>query len=317
MGRISIDGAVWAGFRVIAREPVAFLVWAGVFLVLAMLPALWSASQMLPYVSQIAAGGQPSIEQMRELQTRVAGAQPISYLGSLLAQTLLAGAIFRAVLAPQERSFFYLRLTAREGWMALAGTSLVVLLVLASLVLAIPMIFALVISRVTTGGPPQGFSIGLLPLAMFLAGIWVVLRYSMGPLLSWSERTYRLFESWAFTRGWVLMMLAVGVSVVVIVLCGEVVLFSLLVLAVNAIVPLQSLPAAMANDPKAVLALFTPVHGIVALVLFSLLATWGLVMFGAAWAEMFRQITAPEAPAPVVSDQVAPIEPPHRDGLQV
>src|SRR4030095_10398662 len=193
-----------------------------------------------------------------------------------------------------------------------------VMLALASLVLAIPMIFALVISQVTAGGarPQAGFSIGLVPLALFLAGVWVVLRYSMGPLMSWSERTFRLFESWDFTRGRVLIMLAVGVSVAVIVLCGEVVLFSLLALAANAIVPVSALPAAMASDPKAVVALVAPVL-IAALVAFPLLATWGLVMFGAAWAEMYRQLTAPDAGPPVASDQVPPVEPPHRDGLQV
>jgi hypothetical protein len=96
--------------------------------------------------------------------------------------------------------------------------------------------------------------------------------------------------------------------VAVIVLCGEVVLFSLLALAANAIVPLSSLPAAMASDPKAVVALVAPVL-IAALVGFAILATWALVMFGAAWAEIYRQLTAPDAAPPMASDQVPPVEP--------
>ena len=54
MGSFSGSAAIGAGFRLIAREPLAFLAWCLVYFGFVTAPALWMISQLMPTVMALA-----------------------------------------------------------------------------------------------------------------------------------------------------------------------------------------------------------------------------------------------------------------------
>src|SRR4051812_30848128 len=106
MGEISVGRALGAGFGLIRRHPGAILVWAVAYLVVGVLPRLGLMAMILPAwlkAMPAAAGGAPGLTaDVLHAQATMLQLQPLSLLLSMLAQTLLLGAAYRAVLFPEE-----------------------------------------------------------------------------------------------------------------------------------------------------------------------------------------------------------------------
>jgi hypothetical protein len=215
----------------------------------------------------------------------------------MLAQVMLAGAVFRAVLQPQDRRFLYLRLSGQEGWLTVCILVLMLFMVIAMVVVMIPLSIIFAIAMVASGGGGEAGGVLasiLIGFAALAALTWGLLRFSMAPLMSFSDRNLRLFESWTFTRGHAWRMFLVGLSLTAITLLAEIVLVIAGALLVNAVVPLASIPSAFAEDSQGLLRRLGPAW-LAAMVVLTPLGTALYVLYAAAWAEMYRQLANREA----------------------
>src|SRR5437868_4427349 len=108
MDKLSAGQALSAGFRLVSREPLAFAGWLAVEFVLALLPSI---------ILQVMAPG------LATNPAAMAGSAPLIVVLSLgvtlVTGVVLAGAILRAALEPDQRRYLYLRLGPQEGWLAL------------------------------------------------------------------------------------------------------------------------------------------------------------------------------------------------------
>jgi hypothetical protein len=222
MVRISVSDAVRCGFGLLRREWRAVLVWSGLYLV-----ASLAAYGVL--IGEWATFSNPEIDgaELGRLESKALGWNLLSIALSQAATVLTLCAVIRAVLHPEDRGFFYLKLSAGELWVAIAS------LAGAVLVLA-PLLPALVLGSAAYGGMPEGSDLTPLMLAAFAAGlagivaaIWIGVRLTPLLPLAFEQKRVPVKEAWRLTRGHVwrialliltLMAVTIGVSIVFFVL---------------------------------------------------------------------------------------------------
>jgi len=248
MGRFSIGEALGAGFGLIARAPLSVLVWGVIYYGLNMLPLLllmaFGGEAMFEAYRDIfagagsgadPAGSQSALEALNAASMQTQWVNGVSILTALLAVALVHTAIYRAVLDPQDKGMFYLRLGAAEGWQALVYACLYIMMIIAVFVLAIPLtifIVAIAMSSAAAGGgfADGDFSAGAfggmflvfltVGLLAFVGFLWLALRFSLAGPATYARRTFQLFESWTLTKGhsWSLFAMALLLGVILFVL---------------------------------------------------------------------------------------------------
>jgi hypothetical protein len=231
MGDFSYGRAIGAGFRLIGRRPLAVLIWAAVYLVLVVAPAVAMLALVLPRmlaaVRDIGAHNGPlTAPQLVALQSGAFGWQPAIWLLSIVTNTVVIGAIFRAVLEPENGAWGYLRLGRQELWLGLIYLVITVMGVIMALVLLFPIsIGAGVLAAIAERGGVSGGGIALLCMlgfAGFAAIVWVLLRLSLALPLSFAQGRFLLYESWDLTRGHAVKMFLVFLALGVGLLLAEV-----------------------------------------------------------------------------------------------
>jgi hypothetical protein len=307
MGQFSMDRAITAGFRLIGREPLAFLVWAAVFLIIGVLPQIGVFALILPewtrMVREISANAAQStppssaaaLAPMFRSQVAMLQLQPIAWLASIVSRAVLLGAIYRAVLYPQDRRFFYLQLSGRELWLGLVMLVLVVMVVLLALAVMVPTAVVLgVLGALARNSPALGLLI--VPVMCVAVGVivWVALRLSLATPMSFAQSGFRLYESWDLTRGQVGKLFGVGLAMLVITWIFEVVLMGVVVsvgLSLIGGLPSHDQLQAWFQHPHVDLARLSPwIAG--ASIAVTIFATLVLALFGAGWAEIYQELTA-------------------------
>lgn len=231
MAEFSGGAAIASGLRLVGRRPGAVLAWGMVYVLLAIVPQLAMLWPMLPdmlvYYKQVLdsvqAGGalpEPS-EHMLRVQAQTVAYQPPQILLGIAAMAVVSCAIYRSVLEPEKTSFASLRLGIQELWVGLVMVVFYVLMTIATVGAVVPVMVAGTVAGAVGGA---SWSAGLL---VFLAAcgavalvIWVALRLSLAAPLSFSQRGFRLFESWALTRGqgWRLFAVVLALACIMIVL---------------------------------------------------------------------------------------------------
>jgi hypothetical protein len=219
MPRFSIAEAAFAGLGLFGRHPLAALVWAGLgvlFLAILLLlfgPAL--ASTVTTFVSLSHAGG-----------THAGGAAPaaaifgligeafgfvaILAVGSVVLGAVVTCAVYRAVINPEDSSLLYLRFGPSELWLIAVNFVLGLLISLAQTVLSIPLGLIALFNLGGRADPAMFLIVGLGRLAIYGVVIFLYLRFSMAGPMTYRDRRFRLFESWALTRGHGWSLLGVG-----------------------------------------------------------------------------------------------------------
>lgn len=284
--------AVASGFRLIRREPLAILAWAGVYLVLGLLPqvGLWPKMAELARAS----AGAPDSRVVAEVNAAVMAYQPVIWLFSILTYTLLYGAIFRAILQPDDRRYFYLRLGKGELWMLLSSAALVILAGVAILVVAIPV--GVLGAMGGQGAGARGLTL-LLGLAVFLLFFWLAMRFALTGPMAFAERRFVLFDSWRLTKGHGLKMMGVAFALFCIVVAVELVVGLAAFLAFYPTISGgEAAWAKMLGDPATLVARWAP--WIVAIcVLGSVLVAAFYAVLAAPWASIYRDLSGGEAVA--------------------
>jgi hypothetical protein len=218
--------AAFEGFRLTREHPRAVLIWAAFNLALSVLLAVLIISmggERLMALEAAAAQNDAdpalALETLRQLIPLYAVLLPIG----LIAPAVMTAAVYRVVLGDPAGRTSYLRLGADEFRL--------VLLFLIYVLLTMAMVFglALVGGIVTTlavlavGGPTGGLIGAGVGLFVFGLLIYVAVRLSLGPVISFHEHRLAVFASWKMTRGlfWKLLgtyVLAVATVIVVMLL---------------------------------------------------------------------------------------------------
>lgn len=303
MKTFSFGGAVGSGFGVIARNPLAFLVWCAVYLVVALGPLALMAAAMWPQFSALAALAEAEIapdspaatRQMTTLMGQVNALSLLQWVTSLASSALIMGAVFRAVLEPDNRHGFFLRLGRQELWLALC---LIVVGVVAILLVALSTIPIVLTSLVlVAAGPSQtlapgvGFGIAAIVLIVLGAMVWLFVRFSLGLPMSFADSYFRLFDSWRLTSGHAAKMALVGVAVGVIAILVQLAFFLGFIFAAVAVLG----PAAESDVAPLTFAQVSPILALAA-VLMAFVSVFGMVLYSAPLAAIYRQL-APEGQA--------------------
>src|SRR5579871_4661093 len=241
MADFSVTDALGVEAGLIRRKPLAVLAWG-------VLPALVIVPLFLLFGGAFIA--------------LVAQAVKASGDQTALAQAVLPliGGVFLAVLHPEQSAFFYLRFGAAELW--LMATSFVLGLVFfgVGVVFAIPQ----AIVGVALFNAPTGEKVAvdlLFTLARLAVTIWIWLRLSLGMPMTFASRQFRLFESWALTRGHAWALFRFALLAVVVIGLIDVWLVAIGVaggigLAGGAFAAAQANPQAFFADPRSAIGAF-------------------------------------------------------------
>lgn len=301
MAVIDVARTATTGLGVIVRQPMAVLAWAGVLLLLGVLPAAGLMSAFLGSLAEIArmdaSGIEPSPDALVPAMSAAFAMQPVLLVTSLAVRAILTAAVFRAVLEPDERRWFYLRLGARELWLAL----MIVVFGVLSFVVMIPMSAVLVPLLMVLAMGSDGNVLAVLPIMLTAVLIalavlgWLFVRFSMALPMTFTEQRFRLFESWTMTRGQTWRLIGVGLLLIGIVLALELALLALIVVVSLAFLGEGGLDEAAASaffaqDASIWMAELAPWAVGMALV-GALLGSVVTTILAAPWAEAYRQLS--------------------------
>jgi len=217
MAEFRIEDAAFAGFGLLARKPLAVLTWALVYLVFLAVVIVPFAGGLVAFITTVAkSGSNPDPSAMLAGMSGLFGMILLLFLGSLVVGTVVSCAVIRAVLQPENSAFAYLRLGGEELWVMLVQFVRSILIAVIQTAMAIPV--AILTGVATLGGQNAGLvGIRLLgQLAMYAVVVWVTLRLSLAGPITFTERQFRLFESWTLTRGNTWRLLGVGVIISVV-----------------------------------------------------------------------------------------------------
>ncbi|HEX7760599.1 MAG TPA: hypothetical protein VF459_13915 [Caulobacteraceae bacterium] len=314
MAEIQIGDAATAGLKLIARRPLSVLAWGLLASAYVTTILVLFGGGLIASIVTLAQnrGTPPDPAQIFGLIGGFMGAVLLLGIGLVVIGAMIQGAVLRSELEPDRRAFASLRLGSQELWLIAVNFVVGMILWVAQVVMAIPLgIVTIAMGASGVGLGANGHDPGtVLPMMAGAIGIrllgqlvilgvtlWLWTRLCMGPVMSFREREFRLFESWTLTKGhsgqifvtmllvW-LMLLAVGI--VFWIIAG-----ATIGVTIFANADLQNLQALQSIPPAAWIGKLLPL-----VVVFSLLLVVGVginnaLVWGAV-ARMYRQLH-PEA----------------------
>lgn len=294
MREFSVAEAITAGFRLIGRDPVAFLAWTLVYGVVGLLPQFFG--MMMGFNAMTTLGSAATPEAMTEAMAPLQRLQPISIISSTVSGLLLYGAIYRAVLFPDDRRFLYLRLGGRELWMALTFVTVFIIAMVGMVVMILP--FVLIIGVAAAGGAATGGVGALIAIPLFLllfaVVVWVAIRLSLAMPMAFAERTFRIPEAWRQTKGQAGRIFLVMLGVVGLLILTEVLLFALGAGLFSLFMPLSEMGRLFTQNPAQLFSKIHPAAWALVAVIWALFGTWSVAMFSAPLAEIYRALNGPD-----------------------
>jgi hypothetical protein len=312
MAEIDVGDAAMAGVRTIMRQPFSVLAWGLLMAILVGLLFVSFGGGIASTIGAMIAAG-PSGVTPAEVLSLIGGAFGFLFLlivGVQLLDVVLRAAAIRAVLEPDAHNYAYMRVGGQEGWLLAASLVFWLVLLGANIAMNIPLGILAIASTVgsiaagSQGSPDFGAAAGFVGLRIIgqliiaAVSIWLWLRLSLGVVATFHERQFRLFESWAMTRGHVLRIFLTMLLVVLMLLAIYIVFWvaCLVTLGVTIAGVAGHDPRAFFNQPPSVwlgalIPLFTVfLIGIVVNVGVGNALIWGAV------ARMWRQLN-PDAEA--------------------
>jgi len=204
-GEVRVGGAVGATLGLIVRRPFSVLAWGLVTTLLGFAPlsmiALANVPSAVAAAQAAAAAGQ--VTAPSALLTHMAAAGVLAALLAMVVLAVVDAAVYRAVLEPDNRGFFYLKLRRRE--LGLVGHFLAQTLLWATLVVlaAVPTVWLITLIATSVGrglavlvaliaGLGVGYALAIMGLRLFLAGPITFDRAEFGLASSWDVTRFRL-----------------------------------------------------------------------------------------------------------------------------
>jgi hypothetical protein len=210
------DAAV-EGLRVARANIGALVVWAVFYVAVIVLAVILIFAAMGPSFMDMAKGvgsTQDPAVMLKLIGGMMTGLLILVPL-FVVVGAMITAAIFRAVLRPEDKGFAYLKLGGDEGRL------IVVMFVMGLLIMlmyaaCIALVWGLV-SVTYNASHPLGTVVGILAgVAAFCVFVFVMVRLSLAPVMTFAERKIRIFESWGLTRGnfWRLLGMYVMVALI-------------------------------------------------------------------------------------------------------
>lgn len=259
MSTFSATDVALEGFRVTRENPRATLIWAAVSLVVSVVSGLVAISlgQEARMAFDVISGQEPPSGPA--LLAALKTLTPLLIMGFAV-QCVMVTAVYRIVLRHADHGFGYLKLGADEVRLGLL--TLIYFCIAVALLMGVSIVAGVVVLLASKLGPVVADLVGL-GVFVFALGllVYVAVRLSLAPAITFDLKRLAVFESWAITRGafWRLLgayLLAVACMFVVTILALS--LFFALVLIVNGGDAVAA--ARMAKpDETSIGAYFTPV----------------------------------------------------------
>jgi hypothetical protein len=279
MGMANFSGgqAIGSGFRVIFRNPVAIGVWALVYLILAIGPTLLIQVGVWGHTSSYSATDPAAALAML---SRMAVWIPVILVISLCHAAVVNSAVYRAVLDPEDRQYFYLRLSRRELSVGLTMLPLLLIFVAGIIIAAIAL--ALI------GRSAPGLVTFLATIGAMVGLVWAALRFSMATPMAFAEQRFVFTESWALTAGHGWKLFGVAFCLVVILIGLEMAIFIPTIVVLSLSGALSGLMSTAQtghgfNYPPALIAAYV--------VILPIFAALTYAIIGAPWANIYQQLT--------------------------
>lgn len=283
MAGFSVERALGAGFGVIRRKPLALLAWGAVYLVFGLGPSM--AAYWRAYPALLAQSLHPETSDPQAMAAAMSGMfawWPLIYLCSIVTISVLYGAVFRAVLTPEDDRFFYLRLSLREMWL---GLTILALGIVCAIGLAV-----VGVTLVLLGQNAPWFVTLFAVIGSMVGVVWLLLRMSLSIVIAFAEARFVFVDSWALTRGHAVSLLGTSLALIVIIIVIELLLLVPFSLAFG----LTGAYQAMATDPE-----FMAHHVpwlVGSLVIFGLFGAMVHAITGAPWASIYQQLKSDAPP---------------------
>jgi hypothetical protein len=308
MGQIDIGDAATAGLRMIGRQPIAVLCWGLLMAVyVGVLFVLFSGGVASAISALVANGGAtPAPSLILQLIVNAFGFFALLIVGTQLLNIVFTAAAIRAELEPQASGYAYMRVGGQEAWLLAASFIFWLVLFGANFLMSIPLTIITVATTIgqvaaSNGASPSqavGAAAGLNlvqlvgQLIVSAVSIWLWLRLSLGVVMSYNERQFRLFESWTLSRGHVWRMFLTMLLVSLMLIAAGIVMGIIFVITIVASV------GAVAGDPKAFfarppaawMAAMTPLMVVVLLWIVVSVGLTNALVWGAV-ARMWRQLS--------------------------
>jgi hypothetical protein len=311
MAKIDVGDAVSSGFRLIGSRPLSVVMWGLVYLVIVALPSAllfgFVGQDMINYFRDAvrnAGSGEPNMAAAMAMQAKMGVVQPVIWLTSIASRAVLLAAVFRAVLTPEDRGFFYLRLSMAEVRQGLVYLVLAILLglIFFALLLAGALAGVLIFFIGRAAPAPASYviqflGIGAVVIACLVVMVLIALRFSLAGPMTFADKQFRLFESWTLTKGHVGELFLVAISLIAIAILCALVFDGIIlgvVLSVVGSAPADhgaSIRSFFEQSPEVLFRTFLP-WIIVVSVFGSLFIGAMNAIFLAPWATIYRRLTA-------------------------
>ena len=198
----SATDAAFEGFRLTWEKPRTLLIWTGFFLAVNLLMplALFGLGLNTQMAALEEASRNPSPDPAVALESMAALAPVYAILlpAGLVVQAMIAAAVFRLVLDPEDSRKHPVQFGVEEA--RLIGLALAYTLLFLVAVVAAVLIGGIVagVAAAAGAGPIVGVLVGFLLMAGL---IYVAIRMSLGPVITFSEGRIAVFDSWGMTHG--------------------------------------------------------------------------------------------------------------------
>ncbi|WP_374654763.1 hypothetical protein [Phenylobacterium sp.] len=269
MTAFSATDAALEGFRITRERPRVVLVWA----VFSFLVSICSAIYLISIGQEARAVLDARVaEQAPDLQAfgaAMADLAPMMVMG-LLVQCVMAAAVYRILLRPEDRGLAYLKVGMDE--LRLAALTFIYVL-LASLMLAVVVLAAGLIAALASFAGQGAAILVAAASELFFLGLlfYVAVRLSLAPAITFAEQRIAIFDSWRLTHGqfWRLT------GAYFLAICGIMVIALLVVTIFSALVAvavggdLQAVGKMFAPDQTSLTTYFSPV-----MIIYLLVAGW-------------------------------------------
>lgn len=229
MTTFSPSDAALEGFRLTREQPRVLLLWALLQFAVSMGTAAFMIGLGGQHLMALeAAGADPSPDPalMMEEIRNLAPLYGVLLLAGLLMMAVMSAAVYRAILEPGESKWGYLRLGADE--LRLAALKVIYFFIWGAIIFVVVLIAAIA-GPIGAGlggafGQLLRLFVGLFSLGLLL---FIAVRLSLAPAISFAEHRISVFDSWGLTRGYFWRLLGAYTlalaAIVVVALLGMVI----------------------------------------------------------------------------------------------
>lgn len=200
MTTFSAGDAAFEGFRLTREQPRTILIWAVFHFIVSVFSALILISMSGDALELVERSEELSPDEVTQMMLGLAPTTLILAPLGLLVLAVIAAAVYRLHLRPHEGGLGYLRLGGDELRLVLLTVIFYVLSVVGLFLLLLLAGVGAGVAGVIGGGSGQLVGIGVF---LFSAGLWlfVMVRLSLAPVITFDTGKLSVFESWRVTKG--------------------------------------------------------------------------------------------------------------------